>query len=118
MARRERLDAQAGRRRVGSQRAHPGKLGVRLPQAPRIVRPGEAVGFQAEDCRMTNYRPAVLTLFDALRLLADAHTRGNDVTGFVVETAASPVVDSKDYVRAWRTVREQLRLQTMPKEEA
>lgn len=55
------------------------------------------------------------TLFEALRYLAEMHTGDDDVTGFVVHHVPRLLEgDQSDYVRAWRIVREQLRLQTEP----
>lgn len=53
------------------------------------------------------------TLFDALLVLAKAHTQDDSITGFYVMPAADSFrVDQHDYVKAWRIVREQLHLQT------
>lgn len=53
------------------------------------------------------------TLFDALRVLATAHTKDDHVTGFSVMPGADMMlVGHHDYFKAWRIVREQLHLQT------
>ena len=57
-----------------------------------------------------------MTLFQALRILAECHTREDPERGFVVEMGVtSPRWHAQaDYVEAWRVVREQLSLQTKP----
>lgn len=61
---------------------------------------------------------SVVTLFDALRVLADSHTRDDHQMGFIIEAALpSPYVmrhSMDDYNRAWAVVREQLHMQTEP----
>ena len=60
----------------------------------------------------------VVTLNEALRVLADFHTRDDAVTGFVVETHPRSFDASfwtqADYIQAWKLVRERLHMQTEP----
>lgn len=61
-----------------------------------------------------------MTLFDALRILAETHTRDDDLTGFVIMSGAGPFSPMCPhppgrYNEAWDTVREQLHMQTFPK---
>lgn len=61
-----------------------------------------------------------MTLFEALRILAETHTRDDDQVGLVIIAGASPfsVVSPhppERYNEAWRIVREQLRMQTEPR---
>ena len=58
-----------------------------------------------------------MTLFDALRILAEVHTSADMQTGFDVEMGAMPEhyqCSKSDYVEAWRVIREQLNLVTEP----
>lgn len=60
-----------------------------------------------------------MTLFEAIRILADTHTRDDDVTGFVIMVGASPhsMVNPhpiERYNEAWRVLREQTHMQTEP----
>lgn len=61
-----------------------------------------------------------MTLFDALRILAETHTRDDRQVGFVVEAGLpSPYVrrhSQEDYLAAWKVVREQLHMQVDPEE--
>ncbi len=61
-----------------------------------------------------------MTLFSALRIIAETHTRDDDAVGFVIEVGASPMSYASPhpperYNEAWRVVREQLNMQTEPK---
>jgi len=54
----------------------------------------------------------------ALHILADIHTKDDDVTGFVVSMVGWSHlygVSQPDYVRAWESVRAHIHLQTEPK---
>lgn len=57
-----------------------------------------------------------MTLFDALRILANCHTRDDDWVGFCVESTVAPWSVSEhsqgDYIKAWGVVREQMHMQT------
>lgn len=51
------------------------------------------------------------TLLDALFILAQVHTRDDDIIGFVVDASARPNdkgVETRDYIDAWQVVRQQL----------
>jgi hypothetical protein len=58
------------------------------------------------------------TLFDALRILAETHTREDHLMGFVVEVGAGPGPYSRwsqgAYIKAWKIVREQCHMPTEP----
>lgn len=57
-----------------------------------------------------------MTLFNALLILANTHTREDSLTGFIVEIT-SPYTSRysrEEYIEAWKVVREQLNLQTEP----
>lgn len=59
----------------------------------------------------------IVTINEALRVLADLHTRDDHVTGFVVEMHPSFTMSfwtQEDYVTAWKIVRERLHMQTEP----
>lgn len=61
-----------------------------------------------------------MTLFEALHVLAETHTRDDDVTGFVIMVGASPASPMSPhpverYNEAWNIVREQLHMKTFPK---
>jgi hypothetical protein len=60
-----------------------------------------------------------MTLDKALHILAEVHTRDDDLTGFVVEWAPSPSFmwqfSKAEYFEAWRTVRAHIHYQTEPK---
>ncbi len=61
-----------------------------------------------------------MTLFEALRVLAETHTRDDDFTGFAIMIGASPSHPEgphpvERYNEAWNVVREQLHMQTFPK---
>lgn len=63
-----------------------------------------------------------MTLFDALRVLAETHTRDDDRIGFTIVVGASPASPMSQYPveiydQAWDVVREQLHMQTFPKTE-
>lgn len=63
-----------------------------------------------------------MTLFEALRVLAETHTRDDDVTGFVVMVGVSPASPMSPhpveaYNEAWNVVREQLHMATFPQPE-
>ena len=57
-------------------------------------------------------------LWDALRILIEAHTRDDDRAGFTVHhcTIDPFYQGAPEYVSAWRIVREQMRCQTEPVE--
>lgn len=53
------------------------------------------------------------TLLDALKVLARAHTGDDDGVGFVVMPMADTLsIGQREYVEAWKIVREHLQLQT------
>ena len=61
-----------------------------------------------------------MPLSKALHILADIHTRDDDVTGFTVQHGAGwhPYLSrwsQDDYIRAWAAVRAHIHLQTEPK---
>jgi len=60
----------------------------------------------------------VVTINEALRVLADFHTRDDHVMGFVVETHPCSFDVSfwsqADYIQAWKIVRERVHMQTEP----
>jgi hypothetical protein len=63
-----------------------------------------------------------MTLFQAIRILAETHTRDDGVTGFVVMAGVGPhdygnphPVDR--YMEAWQVVREQAYMQVAPQED-
>lgn len=65
-------------------------------------------------------RGPAMTLFSALSVLAETHTRDDDVTGFVIVDGASPASPMSPhpverYNEAWNVVREQLHMQTFPR---
>lgn len=62
-----------------------------------------------------------MTLFRALQILANVHTRDDDYVGFVIEVGASAAhpatwnaytADRGEYVRAWEEVRRQIDMPT------
>lgn len=60
-----------------------------------------------------------MTLFTALRILAETHTRDDAAVGFVIMAGASPMSyvsphSPERYNEAWKVVREQLHMQTEP----
>lgn len=67
----------------------------------------------------TNAETTAMTLEKALHILANAHTRDDDLTGFVVEYVPSleyrVEFTRSDYIEAWKTVRAHIHLQTEPK---
>lgn len=58
------------------------------------------------------------TLFDALRVLAECHTRDADGIGFTIHSSVAPWEFSAHpwahYNKAWEIVREQLHMQVSP----
>lgn len=60
-----------------------------------------------------------MTLFEAIRVLAETHTRDDDVTGYVIMVGVSPASQMNPhpierYNEAWRVLREQTHMQTDP----
>jgi len=58
-----------------------------------------------------------VTLNEALRLLADCHTRSNNDIGFVVDPHPGIELSKDEYRDAWRIVRDHLHMQTEPRGE-
>ena len=59
----------------------------------------------------------VVTINEALRVLADMHTRDDDQVGFVVEYSPNPHLSfwtQDEYIKAWQMVRERLHMKTEP----
>jgi len=56
-----------------------------------------------------------MTLYNALRILAETHTRDHDRMGFVIEVGAPSPYTMKfsmnEYMEAWRVLRVQLGMQ-------
>lgn len=59
-----------------------------------------------------------MTLYDALRVLAESHTRDDNQVGFVIVAGIPSPYTSRhspeDYYTAWKVLREQLHMQTKP----
>jgi hypothetical protein len=60
-----------------------------------------------------------MSLDKALFILADTHTRDDDLAGFVVMAGARPEFrfSQSDYIQAWGTVRRHLHMPVDPKQE-
>ncbi len=71
---------------------------------------GELIAAERERCAKATRMP----LGHALAILAEIHTRRDEVTGFVVMMGATPSSSHNDYVQAWESVRAAAGLPTQP----
>ncbi|HEX7012427.1 MAG TPA: hypothetical protein VF161_06765 [Steroidobacteraceae bacterium] len=78
------------------------------------IRPEHAAGvFELKSRVYWKHRRKRMTLFEALRLLAEVHTRYDDEIGFTISMGATPDTVPHDlYVEAWRVVRREAMLPT------
>ena len=70
-----------------------------------------------KEAKVSDAPKVTMPLSKALYILADVHTRDDDVTGFVILAGATPHYSqwsTGDYMRAWEALRAHIHLQTEP----